>query len=260
VSAPAFLADAIARCVDELAPGAVGALAEGLRAGRSRDRLVEVVPSEHYRAVVRELVGAWSASEDTSAEALALALESSTAAARLANQTALSVVWSGPPTEAVPVRRTDQVLLQLIRGSRVRLVIVSFVVTRIDAIAAAVVDAASRGVDVTLILESETEGGRAGFEGAGRLATEIARHARLYTWPAERRPRDRRGGLAALHAKVAVADGSVLVVSSANLTESAMERNMELGLLVGGGGLPMRVQTHFDCLIERGELQAVRAP
>jgi hypothetical protein len=35
------------------------------------------------------------------------------------------------------------------------------------------------------------------------------------------------------------------------LTESAMERNMELGLLVRGGPVPERVQTHFDRLIER---------
>jgi phosphatidylserine/phosphatidylglycerophosphate/cardiolipin synthase-like enzyme len=259
VSSPSSLAGAIARCVDELTPGALAALAEALRAGRPRDRLVEVVPTEHYRAVVRDLVRAWSGSSDTSAEALTLALESSATAARLADEETLSVVWSGPPTEAVPLRRTDQVLLQLIRGARQRLLIVSFVVTRIDAIAAAVVDVAGRDVGVAMILESEVEGGRAGFEGAGGLAAEIARHVRLYTWPAERRPVDRRGGRAVLHAKVAVADGSVLVVSSANLTESAMERNMELGLLVRGGAVPARVQTHFDRLIERGELQPIRS-
>jgi len=46
-----------------------------------------------------------------------------------------------------------------------------------------------------------------------------------------------------------------LLVSSANLTESALTLNMELGLLVEGGEVPRRVQEHLDALVAAGQLQ-----
>ena len=41
-----------------------------------------------------------------------------------------------------------------------------------------------------------------------------------------------------LHVKCAVADDAAALISSANLTEYAMNLNMELGLMVKGGDLP----------------------
>jgi len=49
-----------------------------------------------------------------------------------------------------------------------------------------------------------------------------------------------------LHAKLAVADGESLFISSANLTNAAMQLNMELGVLICGGELPAQVVKHFD--------------
>ena len=46
-----------------------------------------------------------------------------------------------------------------------------------------------------------------------------------------------------------MADGARLLVSSANLTEFALNMNMELGLLVSGVDLPDRVVGHLDQLI-----------
>ena len=43
-------------------------------------------------------------------------------------------------------------------------------------------------------------------------------------------------------------------LSSANLTEYAFSLNMELGLLITGGEQPLRVEDHFDRLIEIGML------
>ena len=42
------------------------------------------------------------------------------------------------------------------------------------------------------------------------------------------------GRLGSLPAKVAVADGATLLISSANFTEYAMTLNMELGVLIRG--------------------------
>jgi phosphatidylserine/phosphatidylglycerophosphate/cardiolipin synthase-like enzyme len=107
-----------------------------------------------------------------------------------------------------------------------------------------------------VVVESEVEsGGKVTFEMSQALGSEVAKHATLYTWPRELRPETGNGKRASLHAKCAVADGERLLVSSANLTEYAFTKNMELGLLVEGGDVPSRVQAHLEALISSGVLR-----
>jgi hypothetical protein len=46
----------------------------------------------------------------------------------------------------------------------------------------------------------------------------------------------------------------MLFLTSANLTEYAFTVNMELGMLVTGGGLPEQIEQHFDRMIQMGML------
>jgi phosphatidylserine/phosphatidylglycerophosphate/cardiolipin synthase-like enzyme len=89
-------------------------------------------------------------------------------------------------------------------------------------------------------------------------AFETARSfASFYVWPGEQRTGgDRRG---ALHAKTVLADGSTAFVTSANLTGHGLGDNMELGLLVRGGHLPVRLTAHFDELVAHDVLRRVSA-
>ena len=89
------------------------------------------------------------------------------------------------------------------------------------------------------------------------MGGDIAQHARIYIWPLEQRAQSESGHHGSLHAKVAVADGQAMLISSANLTEYAMTLNMELGLLIKGGPLPAQVQTHLNRLVEKGVFQLV---
>jgi phosphatidylserine/phosphatidylglycerophosphate/cardiolipin synthase-like enzyme len=57
-----------------------------------------------------------------------------------------------------------------------------------------------------------------------------------------------------MHVKAAVADSSIAFLTSANLTEAALERNMELGLLIRGGRVPGSIDSLMNSLIESGEL------
>ncbi len=56
---------------------------------------------------------------------------------------------------------------------------------------------------------------------------------------------DKRAGL---HAKCVVVDGEAVFVSSANFTEAAQQRNIEMGLLVRSHWLAERVTRHFEML------------
>ena len=70
-----------------------------------------------------------------------------------------------------------------------------------------------------------------------------------WTWTADKR--------ACLHAKCVVVDGEAVFISSANFTEAAQERNIEIGLLVRSRWLADRVVLHFDTLLAASLLMPV---
>ena len=57
---------------------------------------------------------------------------------------------------------------------------------------------------------------------------------------------------ACLHAKCVVVDRQHVYVSSANFTEAAQERNIEVGLLVRSRRLAEQLTNHFDALLDAG--------
>lgn len=62
---------------------------------------------------------------------------------------------------------------------------------------------------------------------------------------------------ACLHAKCVVVDTRSVFVSSANFTEAAQERNIEVGLLAKDASLAERIVRHFDSMVEAGLLVGV---
>jgi phosphatidylserine/phosphatidylglycerophosphate/cardiolipin synthase-like enzyme len=101
--------------------------------------------------------------------------------------------------------------------------------------------------------------GRLLFDAALSLGDPLAKRVRLFEWPLEARAPDARGHPGRLHAKCAIADDRMLLVSSANLTEAALETNMEIGVLIRGGPLPETAARHFDELIAGGVLRLAQA-
>ncbi len=109
-----------------------------------------------------------------------------------------------------------------------------------------------------LVIEPEkSDGGGASVDTVEALRAQGDERMAVYAWPADKRPRAEGGRAGTLHAKCAVADDDVLLVSSANLTAYALEFNMELGVLVTRGDAPRRVKEHFDELVRRGVLEKV---
>lgn len=251
------LIEAIGRAVEALPAGALDTLEASLRSGGDDAAVVAAVPSPHYRELVGDLMRL-GAEKGNRREALSLAVAAARDREDAARRVRVSIVWTGPETEAVALRRTDQVLLDLIRRARNRLVVVSYAVYAVPLVAEALRDATQQGVEVVVVLESERESsGNVDFEMTAALAAAGDAVA-FYTWPADRRPRSDAGRLASLHAKCAVADGERLLVTSANLTDWALTRNMEIGLLVEGGEIPARVDQHLRALTRDGELALIR--
>lgn len=60
---------------------------------------------------------------------------------------------------------------------------------------------------------------------------------------------------ACLHAKCIVADREQVFISSANFTEAAQERNLEVGLLIRSAHLATRLADHFEALVSHRLLE-----
>lgn len=185
---------------------------------------------------------------------LALALRSAAAAVRtLREESWVELTWSGPETGLAEMRRTDQVLRDLILAARVSLDLVTFAAYRLEHVQEALRVAVGRGVVLRCFLESADESaGQLSISARHAFNEALSGRAEFYVWPLEKRPRNALGAPAKLHAKCAVADRRLAMISSANLTEDAMERNMETGVFIRGGGIPATLAAHFDRLIELG--------
>lgn len=172
------------------------------------------------------------------------------------NRQSAELVWTGPQGELSEFRRTDQALLELINGAAKTLLIATFAAYKIPNIATALSQAAERGVTISIILESkETSAGRTAFGELKGLGEKVAARTSVYVWPLHKRPQDESGHYGALHVKCAVADESMALISSANLTGYAFNLNMELGVLVRGGPMPIQIADHLRRLIDQGILQ-----
>lgn len=227
---------------------------------RLRLHLADAVPHPAARDRVSALIDAWMAfAPQASAESVAMALLTAAyAEADRRHQQTIELVWTGPDSQIIPLRRTDQALLQLIDESHRKLTIVSFAVYRVQAVSHALVRAAQRRVEMVICLETPDAGeGKVAFDTVKALGEDVRECARLYAWPLDKRSQTPDGRHGSLHAKVAVADGRVMLISSANLTEYAMTLNMELGVLIHGGDLPAQVEAHFAKLIESNMLRQI---
>ena len=88
-------------------------------------------------------------------------------------------------------------------------------------------------------------------------------------WPGERLPkvcydprslRPTGSTSSSMHAKCVVADGQHALVTSANFTEAAQERNVELGLLIDSKTIAGQIEGHFNSLIRREFLAPLPLP
>jgi phosphatidylserine/phosphatidylglycerophosphate/cardiolipin synthase-like enzyme len=172
------------------------------------------------------------------------------------------LVWSGPDVPGLHARETRRVYEELL-GSARRSVWAStyaffdgpsafeVLARRMDAV---------RDLRVTLLLNIERRRGDTTV--TEQLVRRFTEKFWKLEWPGAAKPRlfydpralDREGPGGVLHAKAVVTDDEAVFVTSANLTEAALDRNIELGLLVRDRALAVSVVTHFQTLIDRGLL------
>ena len=173
----------------------------------------------------------------------------------------IELVWTGPEAGGVANRDTGVVVRELFTEARRSVMLAGYAIYQghlIFRILAERMDL-DPDLDVRLYLDVQREGGDASTE-----ATIIARFSRRFAdqvWPGRRLPevyydprslQSEPGQRSSLHAKCVVIDSERSLVSSANFTEAAQLRNLEVGVLIRSQDFAGRLAHHFEVLVGAG--------
>lgn len=212
---------------------------------------------------IRKLLTLWQAQpEGLDGHELALMLRGAAAGARAqkAKTAETEVVWTGPDVTGTYLRATRQVVQDIIHHAQSDLLVVGYWVAGrddgegiINDIVDMIAQAVQRGVAVTMVLDQKAreQGWDEGKTNRDILASMWPTHVPmpdLLTWQIPDNEKHLK-----LHAKVLVADHQDALVTSANLTMHALDKNMEMGVRVVGTPADQIVR-HFDLLRQRDEL------
>ncbi len=258
-----------------LGRSAMLALADALAAGRVHPpfpvtALRVYVPEEHAGPVAACLqqMAAIGMSGAHVAAALRLLAEERAAGQRMEDR--VQLVWSPPSMDHVDARDTVVVVQDLFRQATQTVLVATYAIDEGEKSEALFGELAARMaalpelqvrvyVNVHRVHLDETP--------ASTLVQRFAERLQARVWPAGRLPEvfyDPRSvevegsKRAVLHAKCVVVDGRWTMLTSANFTEAAQERNIEAGVLLDDRRFADRVRRQFEALVERGELVRLR--
>ena len=244
----------------ELHPDRINVLAEKITSLDSVEYFALIKSSfgtSVNKSIISQFESSWKSNREVSPPEVAAALRGASAAA-IENEKRgkTEIVWTGPSVGHVPIRHTEQVLCEVINSATRELFIVSFVAYEIETVTKAMRDAIGKNVKINLLLElSYDQGGKVGQDSI-KMMRRLFPSANIYSWSTKGKT-DPKQHIGSIHAKCAIADSEIAFITSANLTTAAMERNIELGVLMKGGKVPLELQKHFDSLILAGIFEIV---
>jgi phosphatidylserine/phosphatidylglycerophosphate/cardiolipin synthase-like enzyme len=178
----------------------------------------------------------------------------------------IDLVWTGPEAEGIVNRDTAVVVREMFQNARESVLVAGYAVYQGHLVFKALAERMDQHpqLDVQMFLDIQRphHDHSSSSELVRRFAERFARHQ----WPGRRFPRlfyDPRsletepGRRASLHAKCIVIDKELTFVSSANFTEAAQTKNIEVGVQVRSPSFSRRLTEHFEMLASKHELKAV---
>jgi len=177
----------------------------------------------------------------------------------------IDLVTTGPDSGGLASRDTSVVVRDLFHNAKDSVVVVGYAVHQGREVFQALADRMIENpkLDVRMYLDIQRKIGDTST--ASELVRRFENRFRSSQWPPGKPlpqvfydPRSlelERGKCAALHAKCIVVDGCELFLSSANFTEAAQQKNIELGVLFHSAPMAARVLRFFTSLVESGRLK-----
>jgi phosphatidylserine/phosphatidylglycerophosphate/cardiolipin synthase-like enzyme len=243
------LAAAVATAMQEVGAGGIENLAAALAGGAPRTTVPVASAAPGFGTAAHRVLTAQLADGVSDVELVAYLRGVAAGYRQRTNALQVQTVWTGPSSHRVPLRATAQVLVDLVVGAHSHLLLMTYSATPYPPLITGLGAAIERDVCVDVVVETLQGAGSAlsGAEPAAAFAGVTG--AKLWQWAPTARPAGAR-----MHAKIAVADRMALLVSSANLTSSGIDKNIEAGILIHGGTAPLRVVEHFTELTATGVL------
>ncbi len=177
----------------------------------------------------------------------------------------IDLVTTGPGNSEAGSRDTSVVVRDLFRNARTSVVVVGYAVHQGQKVFQALADRMMEcpGLQVRMYLDIQRE--LSDTSASPELVRRFVDRFRSYQWPSGKPlpqvfydPRSLeldRQNRAALHAKCIIVDARDLFVSSANFTEAAQQKNIEVGLLLKSSVLADRLLRFLNALVEGGHLK-----
>ena len=183
-------------------------------------------------------------------------------ASRPAFDDMLELVTTGPEIDGIANRDTSVVVRDLFANATQSVLVAGYAVYQGQKVFQALADRmlAIPNLQVRLFLDIQRPHGDTSI--TSEIIRRFARQFRMNQWPTERPlpqvffdPRSLDASSqkrACLHAKAVVVDTRSVFISSANFTEAAQQRNIEVGLLAQSTSLAHRLTDFFDKGLSKG--------
>ncbi len=182
----------------------------------------------------------------------------------------LDLVTTGPDVPGVDNRDTSVVVRELFAGAVSSVLIAGYAVYQGQRVFQALADRMQERPALRVRIILDIQRGPGDSSTSGELTRRFAERFRIHQWPTGRPlpelffdprslepPADKR---ACMHAKCIVVDQRSVFISSANFTEAAQQRNIEVGLIIHSDPLAERMTRFFSSMISAGLLAPLPLP
>lgn len=249
-----------------LAPSELRALATSVRKGRvsapySALSLQRMVQDDAAESVSSKL--SFLSTSGMSSEALAACLElvADALSSRPPLEDLVDLVTTGPEAGGVANRSTAVVVSELFRGAEHSILVAGYAVHQGQRVFQALGNRMVQHPELETRMFLDVPRKQGDTSSADALIARFVQQFKSSQWPKGMplpnvyccgQQIAQNGKPGSLHAKCIVVDAEHVFVSSANFTEAAQERNIEVGLLIQSRALGERVRRFFDALVDSG--------
>lgn len=176
----------------------------------------------------------------------------------------LELVTTGPAPDGFTNRDTSVVVRELFANANTSVLVAGYAVYQGQRVFQALADRMQEYPNLSVRLFLDIQRPQNDTTADDTLAARFANRFRQEEWPSNRRlpevfyyPQslvvsDKRS---CLHAKCVIVDSMHVFVSSANFTQAAQERNIEMGLLLRSERLAEQIVGNFDTFISVGTMR-----
>ena len=226
-----------------LSPVQLESVGRGLKSGQPLSMVVSVLPKEK-QTQIRNLLSEIANSIDK--KIIGIALEAmSFAAVRATSE--IEVVWSGPTPHAAMGRTTWGVLNEVVESAREFIYAATYSAGVNSPALVALKSALGRGIEITCLLDIHHRG-----DDSAKIVMAELKGARFLALS-----KNDQQSAAMMHAKYIVVDGISTFLTSANFSNIAVDKSLEVGLLVNNAFIAGQFKRRIDDLLHEGLLERI---